>query len=60
MKEFEWMEGWDEKSDDLGSRVLNGRDANGELKHSELVGLMLKGLFDELEVCLWDVLSESV
>ena len=52
MKEFKWMEGWDEKDDDLGGRVLNGRDANGKLEHGELVGVLLEGLFDELEVGL--------
>ena len=52
MKKFYWVEGWDEKDDDLGGRVLNGRDANGKLEHGELVGVLLEGLFDELEVGL--------
>ena len=54
------MEGWNEEKDDLGSGVLNGRDANGELEHGGLGSLRLRMLFDDLKVCLWDVLSECV
>ena len=46
------MEGWDEKGDDLGGGVLNGRNANGELEHGGLGSLGLRMSFDDLEVCL--------
>ena len=46
------MEGWDEEKDDLGSGVLNGRDANGELEHGGLGSLKWRVLADDLEVCL--------
>ena len=60
MKKFYWVEGWDEKGDDVGRGILNGRDTYRELKQVRLrcVGLLL--LSDDLKIGLRYAVGERV